>query len=177
MVDTNLNLNVAKACVTSSWSSLDYSVESKELSTDSTTSPDSVNGVSISSRRRRRVTEATSHARNSRATITTGSDTLSLVSTGYFSQKRTLKKPERVPSIYKLKLRPRVHPRHYRLGRKPTWIPTPISYRGSRRDTHIDKQHTHLTTTGRQTGLHGKVSELQAAWLRGHSEAKAVPNA
>ncbi|CAB1352437.1 unnamed protein product [Coregonus sp. 'balchen'] len=83
------------------------------------------NGVSISSRCRRRVTEATSPAVNPRATTATGSDSLLKPRKGYFRQKRTLKKPERVPSIYKLKLRPRVHPRHdYRPGRKPMRIPT-----------------------------------------------------
>jgi hypothetical protein len=61
---------------------------------------------------------------------------------GSFRQKRTLKKPESVPSIYKLKLRPR---HDYRPGKKPSRIPTPISYKdgqpagypgGSRRGTH-----------------------------------------
>ncbi|KAG2459346.1 MMP28 protein, partial [Polypterus senegalus] len=47
-----------------------------------------------------------------------------------FKQKRTLKKPERVPSIYKLKLRPKIRPRRdNRPETKPSKIPTPVSYR------------------------------------------------
>ncbi|XP_018597398.2 GAS2-like protein 2 [Scleropages formosus] len=47
-----------------------------------------------------------------------------------FKQNRTLKKPERVPSIYKLKLRPRVRPRcDHRPEKKPSKIPTPLFYR------------------------------------------------
>uniref|UniRef100_UPI00398E582B GAS2-like protein 2A n=1 Tax=Pristiophorus japonicus TaxID=55135 RepID=UPI00398E582B len=45
-------------------------------------------------------------------------------------QKRSLKKPERVPSIYKLKLRPKIRPRRdNRPEKKPSKIPTPLSYR------------------------------------------------
>ncbi|XP_068121464.1 GAS2-like protein 2 isoform X2 [Hyperolius riggenbachi] len=44
-------------------------------------------------------------------------------------QKRSLKKPERVPSIYKLKLRPKIRPRRdNRPEKKPSKIPTPVSY-------------------------------------------------
>ncbi|XP_069829100.1 GAS2-like protein 2 [Dendropsophus ebraccatus] len=44
--------------------------------------------------------------------------------------KRALKKPERVPSIYKLKLRPKIRPRKdNRPEKKPSKIPTPVSYR------------------------------------------------
>ncbi|XP_018416953.1 PREDICTED: GAS2-like protein 2 [Nanorana parkeri] len=43
--------------------------------------------------------------------------------------KRSLKKPERVPSIYKLKLRPKIRPRRdNRPEKKPSKIPTPVSY-------------------------------------------------
>eukprot|EP00061_Rhincodon_typus_P016440 g44659.t1 len=45
-------------------------------------------------------------------------------------QKRSLRKPERVPSIYKLKLRPKIRPRRdNRPEKKPSRIPTPLSYR------------------------------------------------
>ncbi|XP_067866026.1 GAS2-like protein 2A [Heterodontus francisci] len=45
-------------------------------------------------------------------------------------QKRSLKKPERVPSIYKLKLRPKIRPRRdNRPEKRPSKIPTPLSYR------------------------------------------------
>ncbi|XP_027964814.1 GAS2-like protein 2 [Eumetopias jubatus] len=43
--------------------------------------------------------------------------------------KRTLRKPQRVPSIYKLKLRPRIRPRRdHRPGRQPSRIPRPLTY-------------------------------------------------
>ncbi|XP_066517195.1 GAS2-like protein 2A [Hoplias malabaricus] len=49
-----------------------------------------------------------------------------------FHQKRSLKKPERVPSIYKLKLRPCIHPRRdHRPDKKPSKIPKPVFYRRS----------------------------------------------
>ncbi|XP_059343224.1 GAS2-like protein 2 [Ammospiza nelsoni] len=50
--------------------------------------------------------------------------------------RRCLKKPERVPSIYKLKLRPKVRPRRdHRPGKRPSRIPTPLGHRprGQRR--------------------------------------------
>ncbi|XP_071621054.1 GAS2-like protein 2 [Heliangelus exortis] len=61
--------------------------------------------------------------------------------------RRCLKKPERVPSIYKLKLRPKVRPRRdHRPGKRPSRIPTPLGQRQRRppgppqqplpRDTH-----------------------------------------
>ncbi|XP_066545159.1 GAS2-like protein 1 [Amia ocellicauda] len=44
--------------------------------------------------------------------------------------KKALKKPERVPSIYKLKLRPKIRPRtDNRPEKSPSRIPTPVSYR------------------------------------------------
>uniref|UniRef100_A0A493TFY0 Growth arrest specific 2 like 2 n=1 Tax=Anas platyrhynchos platyrhynchos TaxID=8840 RepID=A0A493TFY0_ANAPP len=44
--------------------------------------------------------------------------------------RRCLKKPERVPSIYKLKLRPKVRPRRdHRPGKGPSRIPTPLGQR------------------------------------------------
>ncbi|XP_074016985.1 GAS2-like protein 2 [Numenius arquata] len=44
--------------------------------------------------------------------------------------RRCLKKPERVPSIYKLKLRPKVRPRRdHWPGKRPSRIPTPLGHR------------------------------------------------
>ncbi|KAJ1185186.1 hypothetical protein NDU88_001980 [Pleurodeles waltl] len=44
--------------------------------------------------------------------------------------RRSLKKPERVPSIYKLKLRPKIRPRRdNRPEKQPSKIPTPVKYR------------------------------------------------
>ncbi|XP_053426084.1 GAS2-like protein 2 [Nycticebus coucang] len=43
--------------------------------------------------------------------------------------KRTLRKPQRVPSIYKLKLRPRIRPRRdHRPEKRPSRIPKPLAY-------------------------------------------------
>ncbi|XP_042550364.1 GAS2-like protein 2 [Dipodomys spectabilis] len=43
--------------------------------------------------------------------------------------KRTLRKPQRVPSIYKLKLRPRIRPRKdHRPEKQPSRIPKPLAY-------------------------------------------------
>ncbi|KAM5308000.1 GAS2-like protein 2 isoform 1-T1 [Glossophaga mutica] len=43
--------------------------------------------------------------------------------------KRTLRKPRRVPSIYKLKLRPRIRPRRdHRPEKQPSRIPKPLAY-------------------------------------------------
>ncbi|KAB1264884.1 GAS2-like protein 2 [Camelus dromedarius] len=43
--------------------------------------------------------------------------------------KRTLRKPQRVPSIYKLKLRPKIRPRRdHRPGKQPSRIPKPLTY-------------------------------------------------
>ncbi|XP_074045007.1 matrix metalloproteinase-28 isoform X2 [Macrotis lagotis] len=47
--------------------------------------------------------------------------------------RRMLKKPERIPSIYKLKLRPKIRPRQdHRPEKRPSRIPTPLAYRQSR---------------------------------------------
>ncbi|KAM5215925.1 GAS2-like protein 2 isoform 1-T1 [Hipposideros larvatus] len=43
--------------------------------------------------------------------------------------KRTLRKPQRVPSIYKLKLRPKIRPRRdHRPEKRPSRIPKPLNY-------------------------------------------------
>ncbi|XP_004684532.1 PREDICTED: GAS2-like protein 2 [Condylura cristata] len=43
--------------------------------------------------------------------------------------KRTLRRPQRVPSIYKLKLRPRIRPRRdHRPEKRPSRIPKPLAY-------------------------------------------------
>ncbi|KAM3936096.1 GAS2-like protein 2 [Leptodactylus fuscus] len=57
--------------------------------------------------------------------------------------KRALKKPERVPSIYKLKLKPKIRPRKdNRPEKKPSKIPTPVSYRQGQSKTKITKKHS-----------------------------------
>uniref|UniRef100_H9G6L2 GAR domain-containing protein n=1 Tax=Anolis carolinensis TaxID=28377 RepID=H9G6L2_ANOCA len=48
--------------------------------------------------------------------------------------KRSLKKPQRVPSIYKLKLRPKVRPRRdHRPEKRPSKIPRPVGHRYGQR--------------------------------------------
>ncbi|XP_075709136.1 GAS2-like protein 2 [Rhinoderma darwinii] len=56
--------------------------------------------------------------------------------------KRALKKPERVPSIYKLKLKPKIRPRKdTRPEKKPSKIPTPVSYRQGQKKSKNTKKH------------------------------------
>lgn len=46
--------------------------------------------------------------------------------------RRTLRKPQRVPSIYKLKLKPRIRPRRdHRPGKRPSRIPKPLAHLSS----------------------------------------------
>ncbi|XP_002719116.3 GAS2-like protein 2 [Oryctolagus cuniculus] len=48
---------------------------------------------------------------------------------GTKKSKRTLRKPQRIPSIYKLKLRPRIRPRRdHRPEKRPSRIPKPLAY-------------------------------------------------
>ncbi|KAI1903488.1 hypothetical protein AGOR_G00027710 [Albula goreensis] len=125
-----VNPRVSKPSETSSWSSMGSSMESKE-----TTDPE---------RPRNKWCKISAEATNLQAPVSleapeTSSTTSSMGSTAEspikpripsFKQKRALKKPERVPSIYKLKLRPRVRPRRdHRPEKKPSKIPTPLSYR------------------------------------------------
>ncbi|XP_044143016.1 GAS2-like protein 2 [Bufo gargarizans] len=56
--------------------------------------------------------------------------------------KKALKKPERVPSIYKLKLKPKIRPRKdNRPEKKPSKIPTPVSYRLGQSKAKNTKKH------------------------------------
>lgn len=64
--------------------------------------------------------------------------------------KKGQKKAERVPSIYKLKLRPRIRPRtDNRPENSPSRIPTPVSYRD--RDLHQQQQHSPSNLSPLQT--------------------------
>ncbi|KAG7480843.1 hypothetical protein MATL_G00060560 [Megalops atlanticus] len=57
--------------------------------------------------------------------------------------KKGLKKPERVPSIYKLKLRPRIRPRtDNRPENSPSRIPTPVSYKQQQPHASYSPIHT-----------------------------------
>ncbi|KAL8198783.1 UNVERIFIED_CONTAM: hypothetical protein K2H54_023936 [Gekko kuhli] len=72
--------------------------------------------------------------------VTFDKDTSSLASSLESSKlsqnrpRRSLKKPERVPSIYKLKLCPKMRPRRdNRPGKRPSKIPKPVAYRHAQR--------------------------------------------
>uniref|UniRef100_A0A8C3S5U7 GAS2-like protein 2 n=1 Tax=Chelydra serpentina TaxID=8475 RepID=A0A8C3S5U7_CHESE len=97
--------------------------------------------------------------------------------------KRFLKKPERVPSIYKLKLRPKIRPRRdNRPEKRPSKIPTPVTYRQAQKaasakaqeKTHSSKCQTRPTqdildsTRQNSTGNAGSEEE---AWLSDHSDS------
>lgn len=98
------HLNVSKPSMASSWSSLGSSMDSKDSTEPSKTAEPNNSG--------------------------TGDKEKPRAPSSY--QKRSLKKPERVPSIYKLKLRPCVRPRRdHRPDKTPTKIPKPICYRRS----------------------------------------------
>ncbi|XP_072550122.1 GAS2-like protein 2A [Salminus brasiliensis] len=101
--DSN-HLNISKPSVASSWSSLGSSMDSKDSSKAPEANPIGETNL------------IPSNSSKSRASS--------------FRQKRSLKKPERVPSIYKLKLKLCIHPRRdHRPDKKPSKIPKPVSYR------------------------------------------------
>lgn len=118
------HLNVSKLLMASSWSSLGSSMDSKE--SIEPPKPAETNN---------------SHTGNKQQTRTPSS-----------YQKRSLKKPERVPSIYKLKLRPCVRPRRdNRPDKTPTKIPKPICYRRSQSPEDITQNKQRISDT--QKGL------------------------
>ncbi|XP_062887209.1 GAS2-like protein 2A [Mobula hypostoma] len=76
-------------------------------------------------------------------------------------QKRSLRKPERVPSIYKLKLRPKIRPRRdNRPEKKPSRIPTPLSYRQEdkalKSSTKSGSSHKTFKANSRVVGSQGQ---------------------
>ncbi|XP_075761041.1 GAS2-like protein 2 [Pelodiscus sinensis] len=95
--------------------------------------------------------------------------------------KRSLKKPERVPSIFKLKLRPKIRPRRdNRPEKRPSRIPTPVTYRQARRAARAkgqEKAHsTKRKTQPSQDGLAstrqnstGHAAPEEEGWLVEHS--------
>ncbi|XP_062392111.1 GAS2-like protein 2A [Sardina pilchardus] len=104
----------SQSCVAGSWSSMGSSLESKER-------PEVVSAPAMSP-----ATDAGEVARDSDRQRRPRS-------ASFRQQRRSLKKPERVPSIYKLKLKPHIRPRQdNRPDRKPSKIPKPISSRRSR---------------------------------------------
>ncbi|XP_069766627.1 GAS2-like protein 2A isoform X2 [Narcine bancroftii] len=83
-------------------------------------------------------------------------------------QKRSLRKPERVPSIYKLKLRPKIRPRwDNRPEKKPSRIPTPLSYREEDKKLKGTSKSasTHLPLKANSKVVRSKVQGKQKSFL------------
>ncbi|XP_075025230.1 GAS2-like protein 2A [Calonectris borealis] len=81
--------------------------------------------------------------------------------------RRCLKKPERVPSIYKLKLRPKARPRRdHRPGKRPSRIPTPLGQRPSapRGQHHPPGPPRHPQPSGTRPGTKPSPAD-SSAWL------------
>lgn len=126
------HLKVSKPCMTSSWSSLGSNEETAELvkvpvgnsNVETKIPPGNVSGL------------GTEHVKKQRSCS--------------IKPRRSLRKPERVPSIFKLKLRPCVRPRRdHRSDRKPSKIPTPVFYkRTSCKDANSQNQRGNDSTHG-----------------------------
>ncbi|XP_056103285.1 GAS2-like protein 2A isoform X2 [Rhinichthys klamathensis goyatoka] len=118
---------VSKPCMTSSWSSLGSSMDSKETAelvkvpVDNSNVETKIPPVKVSNL-------GTEHVKKQRSCS--------------IKQRRSLRKPERVPSIFKLKLKPCVRPRRdHRSDRKPSKIPKPVFYkRTSCKDANSQNQ-------------------------------------
>ncbi|XP_029884501.1 GAS2-like protein 2 [Aquila chrysaetos chrysaetos] len=81
--------------------------------------------------------------------------------------RRCLKKPERVPSIYKLKLRPKARPRRdHRPGKRPSRIPTPLGQRppAPRGQHHPPGPPRHPQPSGTHSGAKPSPAD-SGAWL------------
>ncbi|KAL4646649.1 GAS2-like protein 1 [Arapaima gigas] len=79
--------------------------------------------------------------------------------------KKSQKKPDRVPSIYKLKLRPRIRPRiDNRPDNSPSRIPTPVSYREQQHPSFLP-QHSpsHCSHSPQSNGYSTSKKALQRA--------------
>ncbi|KAM9117646.1 GAS2-like protein 2 [Pangshura tecta] len=100
--------------------------------------------------------------------------------------KRSLKKPERVPSIYKLKLRPKIRPRRdNRPEKQPSKIPTPVTYRQAQKATSIKAQEkarsskhqtqpTQDRLDSRRQNSTANAGSEEEAWLSEHSDSPQV---
>ncbi|XP_043094549.1 GAS2-like protein 2A [Puntigrus tetrazona] len=111
---TTRHLKVSKPCMTSSWSSLGSSMDSKETA--------ELVKVPL---------EINAETKIPYGKVTSlGAEHIKKQRSSSFRQRRSLRKPERVPSIFKLKLKPCVRPRRdHRSDRKPSKIPTPVYYK------------------------------------------------
>lgn len=120
--------NVSKPSMASSWSSLGSSMDSKDSTEPSKTAQ--ANNSDTHSKEKPRGPSS--------------------------YQRRSLKKPERVPSIYKLKLRPCVRPRRdHRPDKTPTKIPKPICYRRSQSPEDTTRNNMSVQSTAKSDSQKG----------------------
>ncbi|KAG1957498.1 GAS2-like protein [Pimephales promelas] len=109
------HLKVSKPCMTSSWSSLGSSMDSKETAELGKVPVDNSN-VETKILPGKVSNLGTEHVKKPKSCS--------------IKQRRSLRKPERVPSFFKLKLKPCVRPRRdHRSDRKPSKIPKPVFYK------------------------------------------------
>ncbi|XP_016333751.1 GAS2-like protein 2 [Sinocyclocheilus anshuiensis] len=147
------HLKVSKPCMTSSWSSLGSSMDSKETTElvkvpfDSSNAETKIPHGKVSSL-------GTEHVKKQRSSS--------------FKQRRSLRKPERVPSIFKLKLRPCVRPRRdHRSDRKPSKIPRPVFYK--RTSCKEGNSHNQRGNDS-QHGLFGTDNSQRNTWTKPNSQ-------
>ncbi len=148
---TTHHLKVSKPCRTSSWSSLGSSMDSKETAElvkvpfDNSNAESKILHGKVSSLGTEYVKKQSSSLR----------------------QKRSLRKPERVPSIFKLKLKPCVRPRHDHMSdRKPSKIPTPVFY--NRTSSKEGNSHNQRGNDS-QHGLFGTDNPRGNTWTKPNS--------
>ncbi|XP_016338116.1 GAS2-like protein 2 [Sinocyclocheilus anshuiensis] len=155
---TTHHLKVSKPCMTSSWSSLGSSIDSKETAElvkvpfDNSNAETKIPHGKVSSL-------DTEHVKKQRSSL--------------FRQRRSLRKPERVPSIFKLKLKSCVRPRRdHRSDQKPSKIPTPVFYKR----TSSNEGHSHNQRgNDSQRGLFGTVKLRGNTWTKPNSQV-AIPS-
>ncbi|XP_078535747.1 GAS2-like protein 2 [Lissotriton helveticus] len=145
-------------------------------------------GVSKEFRRNTQSSQATCDGQESSTTIVTQANDLDKYKPLQGTKpRRSLKKPERVPSIYKLKLRPKIRPRRdNRPEKQPSKIPTPVKYRqettagsakdttkalpcqASRRQSQESQRSSLVRNTAQSTEKPGSDNE---AWMSDHSNS------
>ncbi|KAJ7997012.1 hypothetical protein DPEC_G00224500 [Dallia pectoralis] len=140
-------------------------VRSKECLADFATTLDPQNGVIHSIRQWG--PEANTPSVDLRDTSVTGPVSLLKPWNSSFRQKGTLKYPDRVPSIYKLQIWPKVRPRcDYRPGKKPSRIPMPISYTGPYPADDPEESGKDTQTDGQlQTRQHETAEDHEESWV------------
>lgn len=150
---TTHHLKVSKHCMTSSWSSLGSSMDSKETAELVKVPFDNSNAESKIPHRK---------------VSSLGTEYVKKQRSSSFRQRRSLRKPERVPSIFKLQLKPCVRPRRdHRSDRKPSKIPKPVFYKRT-----SSKEGTSHNQRGNdsQHGLFGTDNPRGNTWTKPNSQ-------